>query len=253
MRKMYGLAGVILGLGLAAATAHADMWGNTIDVTTEMDIDRTWDDVVAANFVYGPKQSYDAMAKETHVWLPYGNTEGLYYSGSTVGFEDPSGSGVGRFYNTNAMRSASLAIKLHFDKPIQSFRYTDSWSSWNLQPDDGDVIAGGVEYSLNGTDWTTLVEITSAVSSTFEPFADSVSVAGLNNQDLYLRYYTRNQTTPASMSGGARYLQFRTVGAPNWGPDGFFGNQWDVIVTTPEPTTLGLLGLSIVGLLRRKG
>ena len=42
-----------------------------IEVELGATIQRTWDQVKADNYAYGPKQRYDATTGETHMFLPY--------------------------------------------------------------------------------------------------------------------------------------------------------------------------------------
>ena len=70
---------VLASLGdspLCAAGADAD---GIVEVRLGATIQRTWDQVKADNYAYGPKQQYDTATGETHIYLPYGDDWKLYH------------------------------------------------------------------------------------------------------------------------------------------------------------------------------
>jgi hypothetical protein len=241
----------MVGAALATtSSSYATTFGHTMEIATGVTIDRTWTDVVDANYAYGAKQSYDSVTGETHIWMPYGATDGVYFAASNVNFVTPSGGNTGMIASSNGDNSCYLTYKLHFDAPIATFKYSDGYTYFDLRADGADPIVAGFEYSVDGVQWTTLREISSGGS--FEPFVNA-EVTGLNTSDLYLRYYTRNSVDPSDVSGGTRFMQARTAGAPSWGGSHFFSNQADLIVTTvPEPATCALLAVGGVAMIRRK-
>lgn len=249
------------GLALVAAAGWAANFGNTLNITTGTEIIRTWDTTVAQGFVYGPKQSYSVAgtSTNTHIYLPYGDANGVYYDANTVSFQNaaPDGTGVALAFNNNGPMSCAFTFKLHFDQAISAFAMQAGYSAWNLASDDTDVIAGAAQYSTDGATWTNLWTATSPYNtSPSEPFVNPLTngkVTGITTQDLYLRFATYDQTNPADTSGGTRYMQLRTAGAGNWGEGGFLPNQMQLDVTTiPEPAALSLLAIGGLLLARRR-
>lgn len=240
---------------LLAATSWGAMWGNTMNITTGADIVRTLTDVQNAGYVYGAKQSYDGLAGTTHVWLPYGNADGVYYDANNVGMSEAGAGTLAMIITNGGGSSCSLVYKFHFDQPVATLKLNAGWSYCNLISDGTDVIALAAEYSTDGATWTSVAGRTSVTNpgeSVVEPWVNSL-VTGLSNQDVYLRFGTYNQTNPADTDGGARYMQLRASGAGEWGEAGFFGNQMQLEVTTvPEPAALSLLALGALALFRRR-
>jgi len=123
MLKVEKLLMVCVGMVLfCSLSLRASTMGNTLNITTGTTIERTWADVVADNYAYGAKQSYDSATNETHIWLPYGNTDGVYYDADHVNFRDPSGGDFGIVFTNVGSHSSYLTYKLHFDTAIGSFR-----------------------------------------------------------------------------------------------------------------------------------
>ncbi len=238
----------------AGSTLMAATTGNTIEITTGMDIVRPWADVVNANYAYAPQQSYDAATETTHIYLPYGDTDGVYDKLISVGLSNPVPGSVAEAWSGDGSANTFLSFKFHFDKAISTFTFVNSWGYFALQNDNGDTIIGQFLYSTDGTNWTSLYSTTTGVLG--EPLVDA-TVDNLNTQTLYIALSTSNLTHPDDTYGGSRYTKMRMAGDPNWGnndPNAFFNNQWDLYVTTavPEPASMGLLGLAGLALLTRK-
>lgn len=249
---------MVVGTTLLAATSWGANIGQTINITPGVDIVRTWTDVQNAGYVYGAKQSYDSLAGTTHVWLPYGDVNGVYYDADTISFINAAGGAPAQVAGNSGSSNNLLTYKFHFNQPIGTLKLTAGWSYWVLGPDGEDVTAGAVEYSMDGISWETAwtKNSTDLVPSGWiapEPLLNNYLVSGLNNQDVYLRFRTYNQTNPADTDGGSRYMQLRTSGAPDWPEGAFFGNQMQLEVTTiPEPAALSLLALGALALSRRR-
>ncbi|MFA5206960.1 MAG: hypothetical protein WC708_21370 [Lentisphaeria bacterium] len=246
-RSVSGLAVATLALLLPAAVSAANI-NNTLNITTGTAITRTWADVQTASYAYGAKQSYSISGSTTttHIWMPYGDTNGVYYDLQWVTLTNPSGGQVGLVANNNATHNCLYAFKLHFDQPVSSFTIYQGASSWNLTSSTTDVIGGGFFYSPDGSSWTAGWSGSSAANPGWvEPLLNNYQVTGLNTQDLYLAFSTYDITDPANTvdSNTARYLQLRTAGAPSWGENYFFTNQLQLEVTTPEPAALAVLAL----------
>ena len=248
-RSVPSLAIATLVLLLPAAAVSAATINNTLNITTGTAITRTWADVQTAGYAYGARQSYSVSGSSTttHIWMPYGDTNGVYYNLEWVTLTNPSGGQVGLVANNNAAHNCLYAFKLHFDQPVSAFTIYQGASSWNLTSSTTDVIGGGFFYSTDGGSWTAGWSGSSAANPGWvEPLLNNYQVTGLNSQDLYLTFATYDITDPANTvdSNTARYLQLRTAGAPSWGENNFFSNQLQLEVTTvPEPAALVLLAL----------
>ncbi len=253
-----------IGIGINAlligtcGIASAAMTSNTINITTGVDITRTWSDIQAANYAYGAKQSYDAAANKTKIWLPYGNIQGVYYAMQNVYVQNQTGTGYGMVSSnstTTGLATDSLfSMKFHFDKAISAFDFASGPGFFQISPDGTDTIVGQCLYSIDGTTWNSFYSTTQNVSSNNALI--STTISGLNTQDLYIAVSVTNQTNPADTYGGKKFWQIRNIGANNWGESGFLGYQWTMAVTTavPEPASLLMLSLAGFGLLayRRK-
>jgi hypothetical protein len=211
-------------------TARGDESDNVTNITLGKTIERSWDEVKADNYAYGPKQDYNARTGETHVYLPYGNDTSLYAEVKGI-LEDASRHGMAKFRSapapgTPGSANAGLTFKLHFDKPIASFRYEDGWVEFSLAPDT----VGGAEYSVDGKTWITMKE--THQSGQVNSFAGGFQAHGLNTDTLYIRYYTRSPKDPQA-TGPGRGLAFWMSGDPNWGDASrtFFVRQLQVWVS----------------------
>lgn len=238
--KSVGLA-VFLGLW---QQGHAATTGNTINIVTGQTITRTWADVVAASYAYAPKQSYDAATSTTHIWLPYGNTDGVYYQLQNITFANPTAASASTISSSIGSSSTLLSYKFEFDQAISQFTFSSAWGYFTLQLDGTDTIAGQFLYSTDGATWQPFYTLTATGQTLAEPLVNA-TVTGLNTTSLYIAVSTSNLTNSSDTSGGTRYLQMRTSGAGNWGESSFYSNQWDLYVVTavPEPASLTLAGL----------
>jgi len=92
-RSVPSLAVATLALLLPAAAVSAATINNTLNITTGTAITRTWADVQTAGYAYGAKQSYSVSGSSTttHIWMPYGDTNGVYYNLEWVTLTNPSG------------------------------------------------------------------------------------------------------------------------------------------------------------------
>ena len=257
IRKSRGLA--LVTLTALAAPSHAASIGNILDIATGTAITRTWEQVQTANYAYGAKQSYSVSGSSTttHIWMPYGDTDGVYYDLQWVSFTNPGAGQVGLVSNNDASHNSVYQLKLHFDQPITSFTTYQGASYWDLASSTTDVIGGTFAYSTDGSSWTAGWNGSSAANPGWvEPLLSNYQVTGLNTQDLYLNFSTYDLTNPANTADNntARFLQLRTAGATNWGGgDPFFGNQMQLEVTTvPEPAALALLALGGLLAIRRR-
>jgi hypothetical protein len=239
--KKVSLASILLGLGGAAAQAATV--GNTINVAVGTTIERSLEDAAAGGYAYGPKQEVDGT--KTKVFLPYGDTDGVYYYLDNMNVLSPAADGTDAGYALpyDGSANSTLDFHLHFDQAISEFALrTRSLILYGLGPNG--VI--GVSYSTDGTTWNPLTEISGPFSGAkdYEPFVNN-TVTGLNTDDLYLRYFA----TATTGDGNGSYYQLRTVGAGNWGLD-FFDNQSQLTVTAvPEPGSIGLAAVGSVLLL----
>ena len=78
------------GIAVLATAGWAANMGNTLNITTGTTITRDWSTTSTQGFVYGPKQSYSVAGSSTttHIYLPYGDADGVYYGDSGVGFQN---------------------------------------------------------------------------------------------------------------------------------------------------------------------
>ena len=224
--------GWTLAVTMALAAGAFAETGKTIEVTTGKTIARSWDDVKAANYAYGPKQEYDAATKQTHIYLPYG-ADGLYFQMQGVNLTAPGSDGTGTplVLTTDGSTSGTLVYRLHFDKAITSLQFYAGWSEWGV----GDGTVGGAEFSTDGRKWTTIAEIDKG--GIIEPLADGKKVFdGLKAQDLYVRLYSRDKNNPEAAFGPNRWMKIRMAGDPGWGDASttFFRAQMQLWVTTAD-------------------
>jgi hypothetical protein len=226
------MALLTLAAGAAMVAVADPETGKTLEVTLGKAIDRNWDEVKADKYAYGPKQDYDADKKEIHIYLPYGN-DGSYFEVSGVNFTDPgSESGCPLARTPDGNTSLKLVYKLHFDKPVKSFRMSVGWTELGLA--EGAV--GGVEYSTDGQKWSTVNEVSKG--GIVEPLVKDDKSFDLPKgaRDLYIRFYSRDKANPDSGSGPSRWMKFRMAGDPSWGDASstFFQVQVQVWATAAE-------------------
>jgi hypothetical protein len=136
-----------------AAPARAGV----VEIKLGATIARTWEQVRADRYAYGPKQNYSADTGETHIYLPYGSNRRLYHEARGALF-DPQPGSVAKFHSTDGNTEAVLCFKLHFDGPIGTFRYAANWNEFGLASNT----VAGVEYSIDGRHWKTIREIKGA-------------------------------------------------------------------------------------------
>ena len=234
--RMGLIAGLVAGglmLSLAVAAEDKPMTGNTIEVKVGQEIARTWDQVKADKFAYGPKQVINGT--KTIIYLPYGNAKGVYNELQGVTLIDPSTTETALMMPQSGDRNVTMGFKFHFDKPISSFIYHAGWSELGLAANT----AAGVEYSVDGKAWKTVVEVKGADkpgSSIVEPLVKDVKVENLNTSDLYIRHYSRDPADPTA-DGPGRWFKLRTSGSPGWGDAAttFFTCQLQLVVTAAAP------------------
>jgi polysaccharide biosynthesis protein PslG len=230
-----------LALTVLGADALAADTGKTIEVKLGAAIERTWEQVQAAKYAYGPKQEFNAASGETHIWLPYGS-KGVYFETVGVNLSEPGpepGTGCPQVCSVDGNASGRLVFKLHFDKPISAFRFWAGWSEWGV----GGGSVGGVEYSVDGKKWTVVREINepTAANRIIEPLvAGQQAIKGLKTENLYLRCYSRDKQDPEAGFGPGRWMKLRMGGDPAWGDVAmtFFNGQlqlWVVPAMGGEP------------------
>ncbi|MBC8869809.1 MAG: cellulase family glycosylhydrolase [Planctomycetes bacterium] len=200
-----------------------------VEIKLGATIPRTWKQVQAHQYAYGPKQDYDAATGETHIYLPYGNNRRLYHE-SRGALYDPQPGRAAKFHSSDGNTEAGLCFQLHFDRPIGAFRYAANWSEFGLASNT----VAGVEYSIDGRHWKTIREIKGAQQQTgiINTFVEDFKATDLYTQTLYLRYYSRDPKKPGAFGPG-RWLQIWMAGDPSWGDAAttFFERQLQVWAT----------------------
>ena len=223
------LGGLGLALALITGTAFAQTKG-TIEIKRDETVPRTYDAVKADGYAYGPKQEFDATAKETHIWLPYGS-KGVYNELVGVQVIDPAPGRCGMMMGTDGFTCVTWGYKLHFDKPISGFRMLTSLAEIGLK----NAVAG-VEYSVDGQKWIPLKESEkNGIDNKFVNPA-TAKVTGLKTQDLYLRFFSRDKANPTASRADGAFFKMWTCGDPGWGDANttFFNIQPQVWVTAAE-------------------
>lgn len=222
------------GLSLLLASAFTGMAsaqaGNTLEIKLGESIARTWEQVQADGYAYGPKQELETATGETHIWLPYGG-KAPYYEVSGLQFTEASQqkNGLPLVMSIDGHNQGHLVLKLRFNKPVAAARLFAGWSEWGVK----DTTVGGVEYSTDGKSWTTIREVNKpGIISTFVPPTAPIA-ANLKTLELYLRFYSRNKTDAA---GQNYWMKFRMAGDPSWGDASstFFKQQLQLWVTPAE-------------------
>lgn len=233
-----GQWGLALALTAVSTSGLAVNVGNTLQITLGKTNERTGADLKKANFRYGPKQDYDARTNETRIYLPYGNTDGVYYEANNAKLGDPQ---TDRMNGVNAKDTHgyyTLGFKLHFDKPISAFRLRIGQSEVNL---NNNRVAAGFEYSTDGVKWTTIRQFVGPYDKMLDPILDpdkDGKASGLRSQVLYLRCYTRFiGDDKAKPDTGHHWLEVPLCGGlqtqvnEGW----WFGHrQWNLWVTAVE-------------------
>lgn len=176
-------------------------------------VPRSLDDVKAANFAYGPKQTVDPATGETCVYLPYGNNPKLYWQPVRGTLSDAGADSLAEYVSSpGGAESGALTYKLVLNKAITGFRFAIGYAELVLDPD----CVAGLEYSTDGTKWTVARELKGA-NSVVSPFPGNVDVRGLDTRVLFLRVYARNANSPTATSGSGMYLKMRISGNASWG------------------------------------
>jgi hypothetical protein len=119
---------------LVALTASAFLGGAgaaVVEVKLGTTVERTWEQVKAAKFAYGPKQEYVAATGETHIYLPYGKSAQRYAETRGV-LSDPEAGSLALFNSSTGEDDAVLTYKLHFDQRIGTLRFWAGWSELGL-------------------------------------------------------------------------------------------------------------------------
>ncbi len=217
-----GVAPVVLPVADAPRPASVKMTGNTIEIDPDALVERSWDKVKVNGYAYGLSQKKDGA--ETRIWLPYGDERGWYYD-IKGGVVETSKPGVpASFFVEKSSSAASLTLKFHFTKPIQSFRLSCGEANFN----PANAVAG-IEYSMDGKMWKPYSEITGTA-----PLASAkgTKAEGLDTQDLYLRCYVRDKNDPAKLDPATRFRS-RMGGDVMWGDASstFAQAQWQLWVT----------------------
>ncbi len=205
----------------------AGVTGNTLDVKIGDAIERTWDDVRADGYRDGPKQAV-LQNGETRIWLPYGRGAGIYYELANARLSDPvPGLPPALLVEEGTASSASVVLKLKFDKPIGGFRLQCGPAIFR----PAGAVAG-VEYSTDGQAWKPLAQTDRA--GQIDRFADpdKARAAGLSATDLYLRFYVRGKTNADEIAPDTTF-RLRLGGDPMWGDAAqtFFNAQAQLFVT----------------------
>lgn len=216
-----------LALVMTCGVSSAQETG-TIEVKVGAEVPRSYDDLKAAGYVYGPKQEVDPSTKDTHVWLPYG-TKGVYTEMVATKVEDPEPGKTAVMMNgVDGATCIQWGYKLHFDKPISGFSLSATLAELGLK----DAFAG-VEYSVDGQKWVTLKQIDASgtVNSFLDPATDKAT--GLDTSDLTIRFYTRSKSDPKAAQAESAWFKLWTAGDPSWGDASttFFARQIQIWVT----------------------
>jgi hypothetical protein len=192
-------------------------------------VPRTWAQVKAAGYAWGPRQSFDAASGETLVWLPYGRDLAHYARVRGLVLYDPRPGTPAKAHSRANEADAELTFQLRFDRPVGAFRFEDNWSEIHLAP-GGEA---GAEYSVDGRTWVTMRAYPGeeGVSGIHEPFAGPFAATGLDTRRLLLRYYARAPRVE-SVPGPRRWMQIWMAGDPGWGDIAttFFERQLQVRV-----------------------
>ena len=134
-----------VGLGTGAdRRQHDDLAvnvGNTLEITLGKVIERSGVDLRKVNVRYGPKQDYDARTKETRIYLPYGNTEGVYYEAHNAKLGDRQRAG--------SKQVELMADYAKFSKRCRRTHFYQAYGYDGLIPNGGcdkcDVCLGAVK------------------------------------------------------------------------------------------------------------
>jgi hypothetical protein len=189
-----------------------------VKVVLGQTIERTWDDIRADGYAYGPRQTFDAKTNETRVFLPYGNNPRLYAELRGMTLADTTHFATASANTASGAEESVLTYRIVFDQPISAFRPV-------VGPGKVELAQGqtaGVEYSVDdGATWKPVVEFKTSTAP--QMMVDKFKAENLNATTLLLRLYAR---------GGGR-IQFMMSGHPSWGDaaTSFVGRQLQVYAT----------------------
>lgn len=205
----------------------AEMTGNTLVVDLAKSIERSWDQIKANGYRYGPRQKREPNG-ELEIWLPYENDRGLYYEISGMKLTPVAPGAPAALSYDGAGDAGTLVLKLHFSGPIEGFRLFCGSAETSL---DGAV--AGIEFSSDGREWKLLHEITQ--SGQFSNWIDPKGrkADGLDTRDLYLRAYVRGKV--GAVPKGTRF-KVSMSGDVMWGDASvtFANAQWKLWVRPKE-------------------
>ncbi|MDF3056508.1 MAG: sialate O-acetylesterase [Rariglobus sp.] len=192
----------------------AGLTGNTLNVDLTATIERSWDQLKANGYRYGPRQQKEPNG-DIILWLPYGNERGLYHDIQGLTLTDTRPGAPASLVYESGGHPGHLSFKFHFSSPISGFRLSSP--PLDLQADDA---VTGFEYSMDGNAW--------------HPFHETAT--GLHTHNLHLRCYVRGKTNPEVVPAGIR-LKAVMAGDVMWGDAEFtFAHaQWKLWVT-PRPS-----------------
>lgn len=217
-----GAAPTVLPVADAPRPASVKMTGNTIEIDPDAVVERNWDKIKVNGYAYGLSQK--KVGGETRIWLPYGDERGWYYDVKGGALEPSKPGTPAGFRVEKSPAAAELTLKLHFTKPIQSFRLSCGEASFN----SANAVAG-IEYSVDGKAWEPFSEITGTA-----PLANAKGpkAEGLDTKDLYLRCYVRDISDPAKLNPATTF-RARMGGDVMWGDASstFAQAQWQLWVT----------------------
>lgn len=188
-----------------------------VKVTLGQSIERTWDEIRADGYAYGPKQVIDEKTGETRVFLPYGNNPRLYAELRGMKLGDTTHDWVATATSDPAASESVLTYKIVFDKPISAFRPVLGPGKIEI----GEGQKAGIEYSVDGSEWKPVVEFKTSASP--QVLVENFVARDLNTTTLMIRFYAR---------GGAK-LFFWMSGSPSWGDAAstFVNRQIQIFVT----------------------
>lgn len=204
----------------------------TLEVKLGEVVDRSWTQVRDDNFAYGPKQDFEETTGETQIWLPYG-TNAPYYELAGLKVTDPGvdRAGVATLVSMDGHTPGHLTYKLHFDKPIEAFRFKATDTEVGLKH-----AAAGIEYSTDGEKWSPIAEWKTSGIINRSVDAAKVQATGLKTRDLYLRIFARDEKDPEARRAENVFLKMWMSGDPSWGDASttFFDRQLQVWVRSLE-------------------
>lgn len=202
---------LLIALSLALFAPLARAADGMVPVRVGKTIELSLEESKKANFAWRPKQTLEE-GKETKIYLPYG-APNLFWQADNVTLADPAPGKSAEAFCTANDRPMLLTYRFQFDKPIDGFRCYAGYCELVLAPE----CVSGVEYSIDGKAWTTLVEHPAGTRAVVKPFSGPEKrVTGLDTKTLFLRLYARQKADPAA-TGKECYFKLRNAGDPAWG------------------------------------